>query len=111
MSSPESYDATYVTNEMLWSKLLQLQGLIRANKTAIDSDTVKTDMAFDVLNNVMETMAEVKTNLATRPTLTTLQKLIDDAYGVPMETGEAVNKLDGDLNSDPKLRRRMVIAK
>ena len=93
---------------MLWSKLLQLEGLIRAFNTAIDSNTVKTDVAFDVLNNVMETMAEVKTNLATRPTLTTLQKSIDEAYVLSMETGEPVDKLDGDPNSNQKLRSRIV---
>ena len=59
--SPESYAAAPVTNEML----LQIEGLIRANNAAIVSNTVKTDLAFDFFNNVVETMAEVKTNLAT----------------------------------------------
>ena len=109
--SPESYAAAPVTNEMLWSKMLQIEGLIRANYTAIVSNTVKTDLAFDILNNVVETMTEVKTNLANAPTLTTFQKSIDEVYGLPMGTGEAVDKLDEDLNNDPQLWSRMVSVK
>ena len=109
LSSLEPSVAAPVTNEM-WSKMLQIEGLIRANKTAIASNAVKTDHVSDALISVMETMAEIKLLLPTSSTTSTtaLQNPIDEVYQFPMETQEALDKLEEDLNSNPELRGKLV---